>query len=334
VRRSAGLRLTGAALGLVGLLAAFPGHGPAGDPGGDAKMPGASSGAPAWQVEPFVTDEGIRVVRIDPAAGDLWLLAGRSIHHRRADGIWGPPLRADVEGDLASMYVVRPGLIYGTAWGRWTIEQYRDGTWSTIGRFDACVGWDLPIDGLGETVAAGCGYYKGLAVWSASSPGRLQHRGRAIAPRELAVVGPGEVLALGVGGLRLVRTGEEEAVVIPGLAGHAPPRFLWANRERIVLASRDGEFHHASWDPAAARVGEWTVRRAPGGVEIAALGGLAPDDLVAVGRRGAILEFDGRAWSFVRSPTGNDLLSLAASRAGVWVGGAGGTLLRRLPRGA
>jgi hypothetical protein len=316
-------------LALAGLVAVLPGDGPEAGAGAAAARGRASSGA--WRVEPVPTAEAIHVVRVDPAAGNLWALTGRAIHRRRADGTWAEPLRIEAEGGLASMYVVRPGLLYGTSGGQWTIERYRDGAWSTIGRFDRCVGYDLPIDGLGQTVAAGCSYYSGLATWSAEDPGTL-HDHERIAPSELAVVGPGTVLTLGVSGLRLVRPGAAEPVVIPAPADGALPRLLWADRERIVTASRDGEFHHAAWDPATGRVGEWTVRRAPGPVHLTGLGGPAPDDLVAVGRGGAIVEFDGRAWSAPRSPTTADLSSVAAGAGGIWAGGAGGTLLHRPAR--
>jgi hypothetical protein len=289
--------------------------------------------SPAWRRESLGSDEPIREVRIEPASGNPWVLVGNNtILHRRVDGTWAEPLSVKADRVLSSIHVVRPGLIYvitdtDSAPG---VEVYRDGRWTAVGRFDNCL-VDARIKGLDGTVAAGCSYYSGLAVWRADAPDSFHDRQR-FNPRDLAVVGPGEVVLLGYGGLEQVGLGEEAP--IPLSSNEIAYQMLWADREHIVTASRIGDFYHAARDPATAVVGPWTKHTAPGRAEIVDIGGTAHDDLVAVGRGGVILQFDGCNWSHALSPTDADLFSIAASDAGIWVGGERGTLLYRPPRSA
>jgi hypothetical protein len=282
---------------------------------------------PAWQVVPIDTQETIRDVRVDPQAGDLWVLAQTAIHRRLRDGTWSRPLPTP-KGGLSAIYVVRPGLIYGTqAEGDHhghDIMQYRDGAWSTIGRLDNCIAHDLPIEGSGNTVVAGCPYYSGLAAWKADDPTTIQGLDLQ-APRDLALVGPEEVLSLSATDLTFVRFGKDGVKLPDEAAGHDA---LWADRGHIVTAGHGGTIQHAAWDPAKATVGGWAAHKVPAGVEdIADIWGTRYDHLVAIGRGGAILRFDGTTWSAMASPTTVNLLTVAGGASGVWAGGAKGTLL-------
>ncbi len=277
----------------------------------------------AWRIVPVDTKEPIRVVRIDAVAGDLWLLAGTAILHRRKDGTWAPPLLAPGKA-LSSFHVVRPGLVYATAPEDATVLMHRGGSWSSIGQLERCIWDELPVHGRGETVVAGCAYYSGLADWSSQNPASLRAR-YDVAPRDLVLVGPGEALTLGVAGLFLVRLGEPDPVRLSSeqVSGHR----LWADRRHIVVVGRQGRSYHASWDPAQATAGPWAVHDLPDSAEVAAIWGSDPDDLLAVGRGGLVLRFDGTSWSAVKPPTRADLLSVDGDGSGLWVGGAGGTLL-------
>ena len=225
------------------------------------------------------------------------------------------------------MYVVRPGLLFGTqaegsAHGH-DIRQYRDGAWSTIGRLDNCIAFDLPIEGLGDTLVAGCPYYSGLATWKADDPATFRDLA-LVAPQDLALVGPQEVLSLGATDLSFIRSGKKTNLPDEA-AGHG---VLWADRSHIVTAGHGGTIQHATWDPEKATVGAWTAYKLPPGVEyIADIWGLHHDELVAVGRAGVILRFNGKAWSTMASPTQVDLSTVVGGADGLWAGGLRGTLL-------
>ncbi len=82
-----------------------------------------------------------------------------------------------------------------------------------------------------------------------------------------------------------------------------------------------------------ARAGtEWIRAQVPVSEEIWGIGGTAPDDLVAVGQNGVILESSdgGMSWAQVPSPTSNTLFAVAASPSGRMAAvGSGGTVLIR-----
>jgi hypothetical protein len=274
----------------------------------------------SWQRVATETTQSFRALQLQGST--LWLLGDAEIHQRRADGTWLPPIR--IPGDpWSDMVVAGPQLIYGVSEGEPAIQEWRAGVFTTVGRLARCISRNATVTMFGETLAAGCEYYSGVAFWRHDGPHRFVETdlGR---PHAIALIGPDDAVFLELGGLRRLRRGGMKVVTLGESTDH---HLLWATRDNLVTASPGGEFAHASWDAATGVVGPWTTLRAPGAVRLHAIWGLNADDLYAAGADGVVLHFEGRAWRRLEVPATTHLRRITGG-GDIWIGGDTGVLLR------
>jgi hypothetical protein len=274
-----------------------------------------------WQRVATETSQALRALQL--SGGTLWALGDGEIHRRRADGTWERPIRLPGE-PWSDLIVAGHELAYGVTEGQPLILEWRAGVVTTVGGLARCISNDARLSVFGDTLAAGCPYYSGLAFWRRDAPRQFVETDLA-RPIALALIGDDDAVVLEMNGLLRLRRGAAAALALAPPKAH---RLLWATRNNLVTASPDGEFAHAAWDAGDGTVGPWTTLRAPGVVSLRALWGLNADDLYAAGAGGVVLHFDGRAWRRVEVPATAALSCIAGAGGDVWIGGETGTLLR------
>ena len=277
-------------------------------------------GTVPWQRIETPVSESFSRVQID-ASDNVWLLGDR-IHHRRADGTWAEP--AALKGEnWTDMVVIRADLMYGVTGLGEFFDVRRAGIVSRFAAQPSCTSYKVVMVARGRTVAAGCPYYSGLAMWR--TDGSAAFSVMKVAVQDLSLIGEDDVLAVGMDGVFRARRGGEPVFLRRDERGHS---LLWADRTHIVTASDAGAFMHASWDADTGKVGAWTTHTAPRDVSLNRLWGTRADNLFAVGRAGVILHFDGDAWVEMPSGTTADLHTITGGAQATWVAGDAGTLLR------
>jgi hypothetical protein len=288
-------------------------------------LPAHAQPAATWQEVPAPATMTWRA--LSAQGDDLWLLGDKAIFRRHPDGPWAEPLPLPT-GEPISLAVVHPGLLYvaSAAEASSVIHEWQDGEWTTVGALKACLSRDIALVTWRETVAVGCPYYSGLAIWRTGA-GNLAVS-TVLAPQALAIVGHDDVLFLDFEGLKRVRRDDganADPAPIRKTEGHS---LLWATGRHIVTGSTAGEFLHTTWDAATGRIDAGITRRLEQPGRIAALWGRDADDLFAVGSGGTVWHFNGVDWKPQAMPGHIDLLAIHGSETAVWATGAAGALVR------
>lgn len=278
--------------------------------------------APAWRVVPTNTTQRFRTISL--LEGSVYLLGEGAIHQRRTDGTWADPIVIPGER-WADMVVAGPQLFFGVTEGEAFVRQWRTGKMTDVGKLGSCASNDPMMAMFGETMAAGCSYYSGLAFWERGPQHNFGDQG-VMAPRALALIAEYDAIFLDSVGVHRMRAGAKRQTLIAKLpTGH---RLVWATRNNIVTASSAGAFAHWGWDSATGAAGPPMMLNAPVAVTLHALWGLNADDVYAVGTGGVVLNFDGRSWRVVPVPTQARLMCMTGAFRTLWIAGDGGTLLR------
>jgi hypothetical protein len=277
--------------------------------------------SPSWRRVPTDTTQSFGAIGISDAG--VFLLGEGEIHLRRPDGSWAAPIALGER--WTDMSVVGPQLIFGLTEGDAVVRQWRSGNITTVGKVGSCASQDSRMSAYGETLVAGCPYYRGLAFWLRGPEFGFTEAG-AFAPRALMLIAENDVVFLDSGGIKRLRGGATRAVSLATPpSGH---ELLWATRNNLITASPAGQFAHWGWDPATNEAGPMATMRAPSDVRLQALWGLNADDVYAVGRDGVVLNFDGRSWRRIPVPSTASLRCMAGAFRELWIAGSDGVLLR------